>query len=179
MKTRFVLVPAFHHVWFTTAAALLVGMFSCSEPMTPARASAALRSPDAEDRRDAADDLRTGDRVPVQAIAPLVEAMRIERVPNVRGAIILTLGRSGAPEAKPVIDYYIQTTIDPDMRRWAARALKYWMIANGELSPDSDMPEDWPYGFPGYPPSLAVPSRRAAMPLPPPPMLKVGPPVGR
>jgi hypothetical protein len=41
------------------------------------------------------------------------------------------------------------------MRRWAGRALKYWMIQNGQISADFAFPTGWPYGQPGFPPALA------------------------
>mgnify|MGYP006969553876 CR=1 FL=1 len=63
------------------------------------------------------------------------------------------LGKSGVPEAKPHIDGALPLP-DKDVRRWAARALKYWMISTGQMSPDADLPSGWPYGQPGYPPPL-------------------------
>lgn len=112
-----------------------------------------LRHPQAKHRRSAADDLRMDNGVPQEAIGPLLEAAGVERDPGALGAMLITLGRSGVPEAKPYIDGQIPSR-DKDMRRWASRALRYWFIATGEVPENYDFPRDWPYGQPGYPPRL-------------------------
>ena len=129
------------------------GAMGCGKPRTTNELVADLRSPDWSTRRGAADDLRTDAGVPEEAIAPLVEAAKAEKNPPALGAMLITLGRSGKPEARPLIDENIKTD-DPDMRRWAGRALKYWMIATGEKKESDVFPEGWPYGQPGYPAKL-------------------------
>lgn len=131
----------------------LLSLAACREPRTPAQSIAALDDPNPDERQRAADALRTDSGVPKEAIQPLIDHYGREQVPKVRGAILITLGRSGAPEAKPLIDQAIPTE-DRDMRRWAGRALKYWMIQNGQIAETHEFPDGWPYGQPGFPPKL-------------------------
>ena len=130
-----------------------VALFGCREPRTTADMISDLRNPSAQVRRSAADGLRMDEGVPAEAIGPLLAAAQVERHRPAFGAMMITLGRSGVAEAKPLIDARIPEP-DPDMRRWAARALKYWMIANRQLPPDPQLPDGWPYGQPGFPPPL-------------------------
>ena len=127
---------------------------SCRPSRTPDQSIAALKDPSEDTRQSAADELRTDEGVPPNAVQPLLDAYKTEQVPKVRGAILITLGRSGRPEAKPVIDDAVQRAADKDSRRWAARALKYWMIQTGKLSETYQFPDGWPYGQPGYPQKL-------------------------
>jgi HEAT repeat protein len=136
---------------FVLLAAL--GLCACRQPRTTSDLVADLRNPSPQERRRAADGLRTDDGVPAEAIGPLLQAVQVERDRGAFGAMMITLGRSGVPEAKPLIDARIPEP-DPDMRRWAARALKYWLIANRQLPPDPQLPDGWPYGQPGFPPPL-------------------------
>ena len=125
----------------------------CRDPKTVPQLVAELRSPDHKARRRAADELRMDEGVPQEAIQPLLDAIGKERDKYAHGAMMITLGRSGVPEAKPHIDGALPVP-DEDVRRWATRALKYWLIATGQMHPDQDMPDDWPYGQPGFPPPL-------------------------
>jgi hypothetical protein len=134
--------------------ALSLALPACGHGMPPDEAIANLKNPDVEVRRHAADSLRTKEGVPPNAVAPLLDSYKTEQNPQVRGAILITLGKSGAPDAKPLIDQAVQTAPDKDNRRWAARALKYWMIQTGKLPADYTFPKDWPYGQPGYPAPL-------------------------
>jgi len=141
----------------TLAALVLFAAASplaCHHSVPPDQAIAELKNPDPDRRQEAADSLRTDNGVPPNAVPALLEALKTEQTPKVRGAELITLGRSGAPDAKPVIDDAVQNAKDPDMRRWASRALKYWMIATKQLPADHAFPEGWPYGQPGYPPPL-------------------------
>jgi hypothetical protein len=135
------------------ALALSTTTVGCREPRTTDQLVAELRSPDPKSRRAAADDLRMDAGVPPQAIPALLESARAERDPPALGAMLITLGASGHPDAKPLIDAQIPT-MDPDMRRWAGRALKYWMIETGQIPKDYAFPDGWPYGQPGFPPRL-------------------------
>lgn len=134
----------------TSAAAALTG---CRKPRSVAELVAELQAPDATKRRDAADDLQTDEGVPVQAIPHLLEAARRETDPRTLGTILMTLGKSGVPEAQPLIGEQLATQ-DKSMRRWVGRALQYWLIANGRLPPNPTLPSGWPYGQPGFPPLL-------------------------
>lgn len=140
-------------VLVSLALSLAIPSIGCGHPRTPAELIADLKNPEAPKRRDAADRLRTDQGVPKEAIGPLLEAASTEKDPRVVGAILITLGRSGVPEAKPLIDQQIPS-MDKDMRRWAARALKFWMIENHQLDKDAQLPDGWPYGQPGFPPPL-------------------------
>jgi hypothetical protein len=128
---------------------------ACHHAMPPDEAVAAIHDADPKVRQTAADSLRAGNVVPGGAIPALLQAVQAEPVPFVRGAMLITLGTSGAAEAKPIIDQAVMTAPDPDTRRWAGRALKAWMIQTGAVPPDAKFAPGWPYGQPGYPPILA------------------------
>lgn len=128
--------------------------------MTTQEAIANLKSPDLETRWKSADALRggvTGKKVAPEAIAPLIEAMKTEQEPKARGAMLTTLGASGAPEAKPVIDEWVQKAATPDEQRWYGRALKTWLIETGAKSKEDAWPDGWPYGTEGYPAIIPKP----------------------
>jgi hypothetical protein len=133
---------------------VVLACMACGHHMAPDEAISELRNPQAVMRRNAADALRTPDGVPPQAVGPLLQAVSTEGDPNARGAELIALGRSGSPQAKPFLDQAVQTAADPNMRRWASRALKYWMIQTGQLPESYTFPEGWPYGQPGYPAPL-------------------------
>ena len=130
-----------------------LSLAGCRDPTTVPQLSAELRSPEAKERRSAADDLRMDGGVPQQAIQPLLDAISQERDKYAHGAMMITLGKSGVPEAKPHIDGAIPVP-DEDVRRWATRALRYWLVATGQMGADQDLPDGWPYGQPGFPPPL-------------------------
>jgi hypothetical protein len=133
----------------------LLYLGACGHSMPPAQAIGSLQSPDPTTRQTAADALRTPQGVPPEAIHPLMTAASSEQDPHAKGAMLITLGKSGSPEAKAMIDQAVATASDPDMRRWASRALKYWMLTTGQIPADYKFPDDWPYGQPGFPPPLA------------------------
>jgi len=135
------------------AICLALSWVGCREPRTTNEVVADLRNPDPDKRQNAADDLRTDQGVPAEAIPHLLQAIQTEQNPKAYGAMLITLGRSGVAEAKPLIDARIPD-MDRDMRRWVSRALKYWLIANKQLPPDPQLPDGWPYGQPGFPPPL-------------------------
>jgi HEAT repeats len=128
---------------------------ACHHAMDPAAAVASLSDPNPVVRQHAADSLRAGGTVDTNSIPPLVQALQTEQVPHVRGAILITLGQSGAPGVQPIIEQAVQSAPDVDQRRWAGRALKAWMLQSGKLPQGYVFPEGWPYGQPGYPPPIA------------------------
>jgi HEAT repeat protein len=132
--------------------ALLLSAAACGQAITPDQAVGELRNPDPNVRRNAADALRTPEGVPPQAVPALLSALTTEVDPPVRGAILITLGRSGAAEAKPAIDQSVMAAADKNMQRWTGRALRYWMIQTKQFPPDYAFPNDWPFGQPGFPP---------------------------
>jgi hypothetical protein len=91
---------------------------------------AKLRHPDWEKRQDAADDLGDDDGPGANAIGPLLAAASVERHPKALGAMLITLGKSGVPEAKPLIDAHVESP-DPDLRRYARKGQKNWLAKNG------------------------------------------------
>jgi HEAT repeat protein len=117
-------------------------------PMAPNDAAVSLRSPDAAVRERAADDLRRDEQhgVPLAAAPALLDALRSEPDLEVRGAILVTLGRSGTPEAKDAIEDALASDPDPGVHRAAERALHYWKVQND----DSD--KSWSYWVPGWRP---------------------------
>lgn len=130
----------------------LAALTACHEPKTVDQLVAELRAPEAKMRRRAADGLGR-EEVDPRAIQPLLEAIAVEKDKSTYGAMLIALGRSGVPEAKAIVDARLPDP-DRDMRRWAGRALKYWMLKTGQLPRDYDFPDNWPYGQPGYPPLL-------------------------
>jgi hypothetical protein len=140
-----------------TLAVLLLALCvpACGHSMPPGEAIASLRSPDPTTRQHAADALRTKEGVPAEAVPALLDSFQKEQDPHARGAMLITLGKSGSPQAKASIDQAVQTAADPDNRRWAGRALKLWMVQTGQIPPDYKFPDGWPYGQPGYPPPMA------------------------
>ncbi len=152
MKTTSRVTFALASVLCFAAAAASAG---CHHAMRPDVAIANLQNPDPSVRQHAADSLRTPEGVPPESIQPLLAIASQEQNPQARGAMLITLGKSGSPLAKPLIDQAVMTSQDPDNRRWASRALKYWMITTGQLPAEYAFPPNWPYGQPGFPPPLA------------------------
>ena len=100
-----------------------------AKPANP-RDIAKLRDPDWDNRRDAADDLGDDGGPAPNAIGPLLAAASVERHPKALGAMLITLGKSGVPEAKPLIDAHVDSP-DPDLRKYARKGQKNWLAKNG------------------------------------------------
>jgi hypothetical protein len=98
----------------------------------PAKAEdiAKLRDPEWGKRQDAADDLGDDDGPAPNAIGPLLAAASVERHPKALGAMLITLGKSGVPEARPLIEAHLESP-DPDLRRYARKGHKNWLTKNG------------------------------------------------
>jgi hypothetical protein len=142
----------------TPAILLLLAALSlsaCHHGVPPDQAVANLQSPDPMQRRNAADSLHADSNAPAAVVGNLLQAVQAEQVPNARGAMLIALGTWGAPQAKPLIDQAVATAPTPEEQRWAGRALHYWMIQTGAMDKAAPLPPHWPYGQPGYPPSLA------------------------
>lgn len=130
---------------------------ACGPKLTPAENIQNLRDPDPNVRRKSADALRVGaekGKPPPEAIQPLLDQLKAEPEPKVRGAILITLGASGLPEVKPLLEDAVRAAKTRDEQRWAGRALKYWMINSGAMPETGPWPDGWPFGQPGYPPPL-------------------------
>src|SRR5689334_22508722 len=63
-----------------------------------------LQSPDPDERRDAAHELMDEDGPSPDAVPHLIAALQREQDPKTYGVILLALGKSGAPEARPYIE---------------------------------------------------------------------------
>lgn len=95
-------------------------------------ALAKLDSPDPGARKDAANDLDSRSGVPANAVAALVKAASKEQDPRALEAMLSTLGDSGAPDAKPILDAHADDPND-DVRRADHKAAKKWAEKNGEV----------------------------------------------
>jgi hypothetical protein len=136
------------------ALSLALPLAGCGRPpMTSDQAMPALRSEDAETRRAAADVLRSDETNGVRPVAVplLLAALASEPEPAVRGSILLTLGRSGAPEAESAIDDAILDDSNPHVRKVAKKAMAYWKIQNDEGPRGA-----WTYWVPGWRPASKV-----------------------
>jgi hypothetical protein len=134
-------------LWLGVAVSLMLG---CPPPVSKTALIAGLQDPNPVTRQKAADSLRSGG-VPPEAIDPLISAYKSDTSPNAKAAELIALGDSGHPDAKPLIDAYVQNASNRNEQRWGGRALKYWMLKNGQIPAGYKFPEGWPYGTPGYP----------------------------
>lgn len=139
---------------------------------SPADRIAMLQSPDPGQRRDAADDLMDGGGPSPQAVPYLIAAIQREQDPKTYGVMLLALGKSGAPEAKPYIEANLQNP-NKNVRNRAEQALVYWSQRNPNGVPPPNMapPPEMPVEpqEPGAPPQLPAPAARPAAPAAPPP----------
>lgn len=87
-------------------------------------------------------------------VQALMEAVQGEQDLHAKAAMMISLGASASPQAKPLIDDYVAKASSFDEQKYAGRALKYWMINAGQLPKDYKFPPGWPYGTPGYPPII-------------------------
>ncbi|MGH7285568.1 MAG: HEAT repeat domain-containing protein [Polyangiaceae bacterium] len=109
--------------------ALAVAVTGCGQAKTPAELEAGLDSPDPEVRRSSADGLRDGHDVPSDAIPKLILLTRSEKDPKALGAMLLTLGASGAGAAHdPICQHYDDS--DEAVQHYADRAMIMWLKRN-------------------------------------------------
>jgi hypothetical protein len=136
-------------------AALAVGAIACGPSRTPDQAAADLQAPSAEVRLKAARDIEASARdhngLPPNITDRLLERFPSETDPKTRGSMITALGYTGDPRVKPLLEEYLRTS-NPDQQRWGARAYKKYVVRTGQLPPDYEFPENWPYGTAGFPP---------------------------
>jgi hypothetical protein len=102
----------------------------CGHPRSPAELEAGLNDPDPAVRRKSADGLRHGDEVPPDAVPKLLAAIDKEQDVEAYGAELITLGTSGAAEARPYLCKNISGGGDVRMSRWANHALTAWLRKN-------------------------------------------------
>ena len=111
-----------------------------------------LRSDSASTRRKTA--MRMRDKIPLapHLVAQLITAAEVEGDRKAYVEMLLTLGQTGAMEARPLIDRHI-LSVDKWLRKHARRALREWLVANRLLHEDDDLPEP-PHRLYGPPPVL-------------------------
>jgi hypothetical protein len=121
-----------HSTWAAVALTSVLALSACRHSYNDRVEQ--LRSLDPDERRVAADELRAAGGPAPTAVPYLFEAISHERNPATYGAMLITLGASGAPEARPLIEARLR---DPDsaMRRWAGTAMDYWSARNGVRPP--------------------------------------------
>jgi len=95
----------------------------------PADPLAALKSPDPGERRSAADMLRDDPGPTPEEARAVLEAIKTETDEKAYGAMMITLGASGLPEAEPVICGKMYAP-DARNRAWANKALKLYLQRN-------------------------------------------------
>jgi hypothetical protein len=135
------------------ALCLSLSVPACARaPMAANDALVSLRSPEAIERQHAADDLRSDEErgVPLAAVPALLEALRTEPDLAARSSLLVTLGRSGTPEAKEAIDDALVSDPDPGVHRAAERALHYWKAQNDEGD------KSWAYWVPVWSPTAKL-----------------------
>ena len=145
-------------IWKALPWLLFIAAVGCGPARSPQQAAGDLSSPSAEARLKAARDIEDAARKPAGLPPDVIEAL-FQRVGaetdfKARASMLITLGYTGDPRAKPLLDQYAQTN-DPQQRIYAARALKKWASKTGAVPPTYEFPDGWPYGTPGYPPPLA------------------------
>jgi hypothetical protein len=129
-----------------------------------------LQSPDADERRGAAKDLMDDDGPSQQDVPYLITALQREQHPKTYGVMLIALGKSGSPDARPYIESNLHNQ-NKDVRVRAEEALELWSRKNpngtpipppqGEAAPP--LPP-----IPGMPPPPAAPPPPGAPPPPPP-----------
>ncbi|MFO0593108.1 MAG: HEAT repeat domain-containing protein [Polyangiaceae bacterium] len=143
---------------------------------SPGARYAALESPDEDDRRAAIKEmLQTGGAHP-QEVPMVIEALKREPDPKNYGMMLLLLGKSGAPEAKPFIDANIENP-NKFVRERAFAAREMWVKTHVNYAPagppaGAPQPPDTAGPQPdqgGEPPQLPPPPPGSPPPPQPPP----------
>jgi hypothetical protein len=132
---------------------------------------AMLQSPDAGDRREAAKDLMDDGGPSPDAVPHLIAALQREQDAKTYGLILLALGKSGSPDARPYLDSNINNP-NKSVRERAEQALELWSRKNpyGLQAPPPGAPP------PGAPPPPPPGPDGEPPPLPPPPPGQPPPP---
>lgn len=157
---------------FIIAAALMCCAASATgcrrnKAHSPGEHIAMLQSPDTGERRDAADDLMDNGGPPLEAVPYLIAALQREQDPKTYGVMLLALGKSGAPEARPYLEANIGNP-NKYVRDRATKGLEEWSRRNPAgmpLPPPGYAP---PPGEPVQPPGGAAPPSAPTAPPPQP-----------
>jgi hypothetical protein len=142
-----------------SALIAVAAVTGCGAGRSKAEAIPDLQSPEWEVRQEAADHLRRGHGPPPAAVPHLMAAIQKEQNARAYGAILMALGKSGAPEALPHICGGVHAA-DEDMRRWGKNALRSFLEKN--------------HGSPGCPPPGTPVAATPAVPLGAPPPAPAG-----
>ncbi|MEZ4306642.1 MAG: HEAT repeat domain-containing protein [Polyangiaceae bacterium] len=140
----------------------------CGGSLSRAEYISMLQSPDAGERRDAADELMDDGGPPPEAVPALIAALEREQDAKTYSVMLLALGKSGAPEALP----YLQANRNNQskvVRERAEKALELWARKN---------PGGVPTRAPGMGPGMGPPPPGMGPPPPGmgPPPPEMGPP---
>ncbi len=139
---------------FAPWALLALLSTACGPSRTAAEAKADLSASDAEVRlkasRNIEDEAKSTSALPADVLDELLA--KVEKEPNakVKGSMVIALGYTGDPRAKPIIEAYLQTS-DPDQQRWAGRAWSWYLIRTGKFPEGHKFPPKFPYGTEGFP----------------------------
>lgn len=133
----------------------------CGHPRSPAELEAGLNDPDPQVRRNSADGLRHGDDVPAEAIPKLLAAIDKEQDQEAYGAELITLGASGAAEARPYLCKNNVSGGDPRMSRWTSHALTAWLRKNPGSTGCMGVPAGAGTANPTSPPPAATSDTRS------------------
>lgn len=95
---------------------------------------AQLHSADADERKDAAEELREHGGPPEGAVAALLEAAAKEQDEDALTEMLLTLGESGKDEARPALEAAVRGDRE-DARKAAYDGLLRWAKKRGEKQP--------------------------------------------
>jgi hypothetical protein len=117
---------------FVVMTAVAYGGLGCGGSRGPAQSPIArLKSTDADERQEAADELRDDGKPSPDATRALLEAIAVEKDERAYGAMLISLGASGAPEAEGIICEKVYAD-SARMRAWAKRAQKMYLERNRE-----------------------------------------------
>ena len=108
------------------ACAALAG---CRSDAPPRNAAQMLQSADPDTREDAAKDLASDDGPTPDMVPMLIAALEREQNSDVYAALLIALGKSGAPEAKPYLEVNTHNK-NKGVRRGAEKGLEYWARKN-------------------------------------------------
>ena len=121
-----------------------------------------LSSSDRPTRHDAAKELGKPRNPNIFAVRPLLAAAKRETHLGALGEMLRTLGKSGMMEVLGFIQTHAQSPI-PKLKTEGRRALKSWLVTNGIMAADDELP-DPPHAY-YQPPPVFPPNRPAGRPI--------------
>jgi hypothetical protein len=133
---------------------------------SPGEWIAMLQSPDADERRKAADELMDDGGPGPEAVPYLIAALQREQDPKAYGMMLLALGKSGAPEALPYLDANMNNP-NKHVRERAEKGMAAWSRRNPNgiaAPPPGYPPPPGAYPPPAGTPPAAPPGKAPAQP---------------